>query len=247
MRAWCLLGLSLVWWVAPALAAMPPLLDAAIRKLQADEDHWAFTQTVQEFDGEGQPTGGPTVERYDPSRPDARQWQLLQWRGHAPSEHERRVWRRRKEKEMRRREDKKLGEVMDFDGARAVRDTPDEVVFEVPLRRGESGRLPADKFVVQMLVNRQRETLQSFKLTNRERFRALGIARIDDVEIVAQFGTIDERYAPQPYFIRARGAGRLLFFKVGGGAEVHWSDFRRVKPYKDRFEVKIGELKAFGF
>lgn len=230
-----------------ALAAMPPLLEVAVHKLQVDEDHWAFTQTTQEFDGEGVPKDGPTVERYDPSRPYAEQWQLRQWRGHEPTDRERRVWRRRKEKEVRRREEKTLGEVMDFDRARAVRDTPDEVVFEVPLRRGESSRLPADKFVVHLLVNRHRETLQSFKLANRERFRALGVARIDRIEIMAEFATIDERYAPQPYHIRARGTGRLFFFKVGGGVEVHWSDFQRVKPYRDRFEVKIGELKAFGF
>jgi len=92
-----------------------------------------------------------------------------------------------------------------------------------------------------------RETLQGFNLKTLAPIRALGVAKIERIEIEARFRLIDERYAPQPEHILAYGAGKLLFFRVGGGAEITWSDFKRVKPYNERFEVRIGEMKAFGF
>ena len=62
------------------------------------------------------------------------------------------------------------------------------------------------------------------------------------------FKTIDEKYAPQPEFIRANGAGRIAFvFKFGADADVDWGEFQRVVPYKTRFDVQIGELRALGF
>ncbi|MFI5357312.1 MAG: hypothetical protein ACHQ4G_08255 [Opitutales bacterium] len=230
-----------------ATAAMPPLLDAAVAKLQADEDHWAYTRTMQEFDRAGLPKGGPTVERFDPSQPYAAQWSLAQWKGHAPSAGEQRAWARRKEREIKRREEKTLGEVMDFAQARAIEERGPNTVFEIPLLPGASKRWPAEKFVVHAVVDRARAILQGFTLQNRTPFRTMGVARVDTIEIQARFRLIDERYAPQPDFARAQGAGRILFFPVGAAAELTWTDYRRVTPYNDRFEVKIGDLKAFGF
>ena len=111
----CLIGLLLA---AGLRAEVPPLLEAALRKLQADENRWAFTQTTQEFDRKGQPEGGLTVERFDPSQPYDQQWTLVRYQGREPTEREERSWRKRKDKETKRREEKSLGEVMDLENAR---------------------------------------------------------------------------------------------------------------------------------
>ena len=100
----------------PLLAEMPAPLQAAVDKLIADTDHWAYTQEVREYSRRGEPEGGPTIERYDPSKPDEDQWSLRLYKGRIPSESDVRSWKRRKEREMRRRE-RPLGEVMDFDRA----------------------------------------------------------------------------------------------------------------------------------
>lgn len=226
---------------------MPALLGTALGKLQADEDHWAYTQTTQAYDRKGRPDGGPTVERYDPSQPPAEQWRLIQWQGREPDGRDVRRWEKRKVKEQKRREEKTLGEVMDFDRATVREETTAEVVFAIPLQPGASKRLPAEKFMVHMTVERAREVVTGFSLETTGPFRAMGVAKIDSIEVSADFRTVDESYAPQPHAIQARGAGRVLFFRVGGAAEIAWSDFKRVKPYNDRFEVRIGELKAFGF
>ena len=242
--------LFLLGYVALAvagLAEVPAMLDTAIKKLQADEDHWAFTQTTLKFDRDGKSTEGSKIERYNPALPDSQQWTLLQWKGSEPTEREMSAWKKRKEKEIKRRGEKTLGEIMDFEHARKVEESASEVIFEIPLLPGASKRLPEDKFVVHMAVDPQRETLQAFSLKTVGSFRALGVAKIESIEIQASFRTIDEQYTPQPERILARGSGKLLFFRVAAGAEITWTDFKRVKPYKDRFEVKIGELKAFGF
>lgn len=150
--------------VAPELEGLPAPLAAALQKLMVDEGHWAYTQTTQVFDRSGRPEEGPLVERYDPSQPDDAQWTLLQRKGRPPTDREVRTWKRKKAKEMRRREEKSLGEVLDFARAAALREEGPAVVYEVPLKPSASRRFPADKFVAYLTVNRDRLQLERFGL-----------------------------------------------------------------------------------
>lgn len=240
----CLICLSFAW---PALRAEPPeLLAAALKKLVADDGRWAYTQTVQKFDRRGRPDG-MQVERFDPSRPEEEQWTLLLRDDREPSDREQRAFQRKKEREMRRREEKSLGEVIDFERAAVVRTDEVGVVYEVPLMPGASRRFPEEKFTVLLTVHPKRETLEHFALKARESFRMVGVAKIDRVEIDVRFAVVDPAHAPQPSVIAASGAGRVLFFPVGGSAEITWTDFKRVTPWKDRFVVEFGELKVLDF
>jgi len=233
--------------MAPELEGVPAPLAAALQKLMTDEGRWAYTQTTQVYDRAGRPEEGPDVERYDPSQPDDEQWTLLQRKGRAPTDREVRAWKRKKEKEMRRREEKSLGEVLDFVRATVQREEGPLVVYEVPLKPSASRRFPAEKFVAYLTVNRERLELARFGLKAREAFRMVGVAKVEKVEIDAQFAAVDPQYAPQPQLIHASGTGRVLFFRVGASAEVRWSDFKRVTPYQDRFVVELGELKVLDF
>jgi hypothetical protein len=240
----CLVCLGLGW---PVLRAEPPeLLAAALMKLVADDGRWAYTQTVKKFDRRGRPDG-VQLERFDPSQPEEEQWTLLVRNQRAPNDREQRSFQRKKEREMRRREEKSLGEVIDFDRATVVQADADGVIYEVPLVPGASRRFPEEKFMVLMTVHPERETLEHFALKAREAFRMVGVAKIDRVEIDVSFAIVDPAYAPQPSVIGASGAGRVLFFPVGGAAEITWTDFKRVKPWKDRFVVEFGELKVLDF
>jgi hypothetical protein len=240
----CFYCLSLGW---PALRAeVPAPLAAALKKLVADDGRWAYTQTVEKFDRKGRPDG-VQVERFDPSRPEEEQWTLLLRDDREPNDREQRSFQRKKEREMRRREEKSLGEVIDFDRAVVVRADEAAVVYEVPLVPGASRRFPEEKFMVLMTVHPERETLEHFALKAREAFRMVGVARIDRVEIDVSFAVVDPAHAPQPRMIAASGAGRVLFFPVGGSAEITWTDFKRVTPWKDRFVVEFGELKVLDF
>lgn len=231
----------------PARAEPPALLDDAIRKWIADEDHWAYTQRERLHD-RSKPVE-ERVERYDPSQPGDRQWQLLEVGGRVPTTDEIKAWRRRKEKEVRRRSERPLADYFDFDDATVAAETADAVRYEVPLRKEAYRRVPLDKIQVSVTVNKSRRELEGLTAGLKETFRmAMGMAKVTDFGLDIHFRTIDGKYAPQPDLIKASGAARVvLFFRIGGDAEISWSDFKRVKPYQERFDVKIGDLKALDF
>jgi len=233
--------------IPPELEGLPLPLAVALQKLMKDDGHWAYTQSTQIFDRDGRPEGGLQVERYDPSRPEEEQWTLLLRKGEPPTDRQVRSWRRKKEKELRRREEKPLGEVLDFARAQVTREDALEVVYEVPLRKSASRRFPAEKFVAYMTVDRAGQQLVHFSLKARESFRMVGVAKVEKVEIEAKFATVAAPHPAQPSVITASGTGKILFFRVGGSAQVTWTDFKRVTPYNDRFVVELGELKVLDF
>jgi hypothetical protein len=48
--------------------------------------------------------------------------------------------------------------------------------------------------------------------------------------------------------VRGSGSLRLLgFFHIGVAGEQDRTDYQRVRPYNDRFSVKIGDVKALDF
>ncbi|MGH7997077.1 MAG: hypothetical protein ACREFX_12065 [Opitutaceae bacterium] len=237
--------------LAPAAAlraAGPPILNEAIHKLVADENHWAFTQKSQEFDRAGKPIGGLTIERFDPSRPYDRQWRLLQYRGHAPTLAERVIWKHRKARLMRHAGEKGLGQVLDLARAIPVTSAGGTTTFLVPIRKHASRRYPGDKLEVFMDVNRKLRALTAFSLRPKRPFRIGGVVKVDHGEVDGRLEVVQAKYAPALVWVRGDGEGRVFgLVPVGRGEEVRYDDFRRVRPYGDRFEVKIGDVKALDF
>jgi hypothetical protein len=237
----------LVGLAVPVRSAPPALLDEAIQKWIADEDHWAYTQRLRVHNG-SKPVE-ERVERYDPSQPDDQQWQLLEIGGKVPAPDQLKAWQRQKGRELKRRSDKPLADYFDFDHATVVEETADSIRYSVPLRKEAYRRIPLDKIGVSIVVSKDRHELEGLTAGLKETFRmAMGAAKVTNFGLDISFKSIDEKFAPQPVAIKASGSARvILFFKVGGEAEIGWSDFKRVKPYKERFDVKIGDLKALDF
>jgi hypothetical protein len=229
----------------------PAPLQAALDKLIADTDRWAYTQEIQEFDRSGRPEEGLTRERYDPSQPEGSQWSLLLYRGRVPTSEERSSWERRKRREERRR-DRPLGEILDFPRATLREESAEAWSYLVPIKPRASRRLPAEKFTVQIDVSRARTEIARVRVWTNESFRLTGltglVAKVDDVQIDARFAVVDAAFPAQPATVQAAGSGRIAWlFPVGGKAEITWGAFARVKPYRDRFNVEIGEVKALDF
>ena len=229
-------------------AETPPLLAEAVRKVVADEDHWAYTVIIQRFDKNGKTVGGPFVERYDPSQPFHEQWVLLKYDGHAPTESEASVWRRHRDHQMKQKEEKSLGEVLDLDHATLASESGASATFLVPIMPGLSKRFPADQLEVFMNVDKAAQALISFSLQPRGPFRVVGVLKVESGEADGRLEVVKPGFAPTFVWIKATGVGHLFgLFKVGRGCEMTFGDFRRVKPYNDRFEVKIGDVKALNF
>ena len=68
-----------------ARAEVPRLLQDALNKLAADNDRWAYTQTLVEKDDKGK-VKQETVVRFDPSQPYAQQYRVLKVDGKEPSD-----------------------------------------------------------------------------------------------------------------------------------------------------------------
>lgn len=236
------------WVVATTLRAeTPELLETALRKLQAEENRWAFTQTTQTYDRQGRPDGGVMVEKHDPSQPPDRQWTLVLRDGKPPTERQVRAWKKKRDKETRRRQEKSLGQVIDFASAKPAREDATAVVYELALQKDASRRFPAEKFVVFMTVERATQTLGHVALRTRGSFRMIGVAKVDQVELDVDLRPIDPAHAPQPTRLKVSGTGKVLFVRVGGSAEIALTEHRRVTPYDDRFTVEVGELKVLDF
>ena len=208
----------------------PELLDDAIRKWIADEDHWAYTQRLRLQDRSK--AVEERVERYDPSKPDDQQWQLLEIGGRTPTPDDIKAWQRRKQRELKRRNERPLAEYFDFDHATVAEETAESIRYEVPLRKEANRRVPLDKILVMVTVNKSRHDLEALTAGLKETFRmALGTTKVTNAGLDIRFQSLDPKYASQPETIHASGTARVvLFFKVGAEADVSWSDFKRVSP-----------------
>jgi hypothetical protein len=223
MRSWAL------WIAVCSLTAFSrgegtQSLENAIAKVVNDQDCWAYTQVIRRLDKKE----GETISTYDPSKPFAERWSLLQWKGRPPTPVERDRWLKRRQNE--RKQSSFIG-LLDISNAKQVGRDGEVDVFEVPLKKEMIKNLvPTDKFVAHVGVDRDRETVEEFSLRTRESFRIAGIGEVDSAEGEVVFKHIDERYVPQPALVRTSGTGRALFVKVDRSMEISFLDHRRVVP-----------------
>jgi hypothetical protein len=235
-------------------AGVPALLDEAIQKFSRDTDRWAYTESVVEKDGKGR-TLNARVVRFDPSKPYAEQYTPIQIDGRAPTAGDLKDFKKKGEKRGKRvekeertgSERKTIGELMDLDHATVVEEDARSVTFEVPLKKEDNNRLPPDKFRLLARVGKETRAFERIEGRLREPLRAALILKIKSGEGWVEFAPVDPKFAPAQ--VNARGMGSYSILLVPGGRdfESKRSDFKRVKPYGDRFGVQIGPMKAIDF
>jgi hypothetical protein len=250
----------------PALTAgpeVPPLLLDALGKIAANFDRWAYTETRMATDEHGvaQPE---TVIRFDPSRPYAEQFTPVKLRGKPPTEAQLKDYRKRGEQRgekfaKQEAEGKVPGSQLprfgfggstvgiDLEHATVASENADSITFEVPLRNDGHGTLPVEKFQLFARVNRTTHAFENVALKVRSAFRVKLIVKVKTGEASVDFAAVDLKHDPVPVLMSGDGTATVFFMKFGGGFEVKRTDFVRVKPYGDRFGVKIGPMKALDF
>ena len=237
-------------------ADVPAPLQAALHKTLADYDRWAYTQTLVEKDDKGKIVS-EVVVRFDPSRPYVEQFTPLLVDGKPPSDHQLRKYRKQGEKRGDRIEKaekegveparKSLGELMDVAHAAAVEETSASIVYEVPLRQEGNKRLPPEKFRVLVCVNRQAQTFENITVELREAMRAALIVKIKSGAGRLDFQTVDPKFSPALTTIHGGATASVMFVSVGRTYDLQRTEFKRVKPFAERFDVKFGPLKAIDF
>jgi hypothetical protein len=71
--------------------------------------------------------------------------------------------------------------------------------------------------------------------------------RIAATYATLDFVQVDPQAPPALAGISGDADWSILFFSGGASMDLKRTDLRRVKPYAERFEVKIGTIKAIDF
>lgn len=240
---------------APLTDEYRTLFQDALAKIAADMERWAYTETTIERDTKGQ-SKGEKVVRYDPSKPYAEQRTLLKLDGKPPTESQLDKFRREQEKRRQHREahemkgqpaSQSLGDLADLGHTTVVADEAGKIIYEVPLRREGNQRFPPEKFRVLARLDKERRALENVAVVLREPLRMALVVKIKSGTLNAGFATIDPKFAPTLQTLHAEGAGSILFVPVGRSYDLERSDFKRVKPYNERFDVQVGPVKVLDF
>jgi hypothetical protein len=252
----CAALVSLNAW---ALGEPPALLTEALSKVAQDQSRWAYTETAVQKDEKGK-VKRATVVRVDPSKPYVEQFTLVEYNGKPPTERQQKEYRRRGERlaeaaERRERgivEEPKgrrpsVGEIVDLNRAVVTVEDAQAITYEVPLKEANNQRFPPEKFQVVARVNKESRAIENVFVRLREPMRAKLVLKVKSGDASVEFTTIDPKYPPVMSSIRGEASASILFVNVGGNLEVKRTDFKRVKPYADRFGVQIGPTEALDF
>ena len=142
---------------------------------------------------------------------------------------------------------KTVGELMDLDHATVAEENAASVTYAVPLKKEGNNRFPPEKFLVTARVSKERGAFENVAVKLREPLREMLVLKIKSGEGSLDFTPVDPKYPPQMTAVRGEASASILFVTFGRNYEVKREDFKRVKPYGDRFEVKIGPLKTIDF
>lgn len=225
-------------------AEVPALLQAAVDNYARDAERWAYTQTIVSKDRKGK-IEEELVVRNDPSQPYEVQWTVLKIDGKDPTAHQ--VEKYRKEHDKRRKSRRSLGELLDLEKATVLEETPVTVTFEIPLSKNDNQRLPPEKFRVTARVNKVRQSFENVGVRLREAMRMALVLKLKSGEADLNFDLVDPQFVSPVTSLRADGEGTILFVKVGGNYSATRTDFKRVKPYSERFTVKLAPLQLLDF
>jgi hypothetical protein len=239
-----------------AVNEMPDLLTEALKKVAVDQNRWAYTETSVQKDDKGK-IKRETVVRVDPSRPYAEQFTLVSINGKPPTERQLKEYRRKGEKlgEAAERSERGIpnnskrqptvGEIVDLDRAVVTNEDGNVVTYDIPLRAND--RFPADKFQVVARVNKERQAIENVSVKLREPMRAKLIVKVKSGDATVDFTPVDPKFAPVVSSVQGEASVSILFVNVGGTYDLKRTDFKRVKPYGDRFGVQIGPTQVLDF
>ena len=266
----CLLGLGVTVGLRaaddlrPATTVETALFKAAMLSGRQDTEHWAYTETSIQHLSKGH-TSPDTVVRFDPSRPYAEQFTPLLINGRPPTDRQLKEYRQRGEKRGERvaraaqaandpaslppPAQVRIGGTSmtpDLEHPLVARETADRIVFEV-LVSSTRKEIPVDKFQVLVTVNRSAAVIENALFRIRESFRVKLIARVKAGEAGMDFTVVDSKYPPVLTALTGDFDFSVLFIPINGTFTRTRTDWKRVKSYNERLQVKIGPLEVLDF
>ena len=212
-------------------AQTPPLLAKAIHRWVAGHGDLAFTQRTRYFLADGR-VKEERIERYDPSQPDSRRWQLVEVDGQSATDAQREKWESRKNGRPRRKTDEAPSKYLDLEHAALIGETPREARFRVLLRPEAQHVLKVDDIEVVLTVDKATESIAVVGAALREPMPVLlGLARITDLDVDVHIAPVDQGSPNPAEEVESRSTARVTISRLGRPVEYNWSDFRRVAAF----------------
>jgi hypothetical protein len=235
-----------------ATAGEIAMLNETLHKVADDLRRWAYTEHRVVRDNQGRIKSEQVVS-YDPSKPYADQWTPIAINGREPSARDRAKFRRRGEEAdpervvTSRRTPPSLGESIDLARSSVAEESATHLIFEIPLRKVGNERFPPEKFEVQARLRKEGSLLEHISVLLRESFRAKLVVKVKSGDASLDFAQVNPKYPPTLVAISGDADWSIFFIAGGGSLELKRTELRHVKPFDERFEVKIGTLKAIDF
>lgn len=249
----------------PATPDEVALFKVAMQNGRQDTEHWAYTETATQHVSKGRQRGD-TVFRFDPSKPYVDQFTPLLIEGKPPTERQLKDYRkrgeRRGERVARAAEAAKNPAFVpppatlriggsrvtpDLDHPLVAREEEEgRITFEVPVTSKRQD-IPVDKFQVLITVNRATRLPENVMLRIRESFRVKLIAKIKEGEASMDFKVVDPQFPPVLATMTGDFSASVLFIPVNGNFTRTRTEWKRVKSYDERLQVKIGPLQLLDF
>jgi hypothetical protein len=193
------------------------LLTTALQRVADDFPRWAYTEHRVMRDSAGK-VKSEQILRYDPSKPYEQQWTPVMINGREPSDRDRAKYRRR-------------GEEADPERPSAPRRGYPTLGEAIELGGATLAEDTATHWIFEL----------------RESFRAKLVLNVKAGDATLDFVQVDPQAPPALAGISGDADWSILFFSGGASMDLKRTDLRRVKPYAERFEVKIGTIKAIDF
>jgi hypothetical protein len=240
------------------------LFKAAMLNGRMDTEHWAYTDTTAMQATRGR-NRGSTIVRFDPSKPYAEQYTPVQIEGKPPTKKQLRQYRERGQKRGERvaraaeaaknpayvppPPQMRIGSTPltpDLEHPLVAREEGDRIIFEVPVS-SQRKDIPVDKFQVLVTVSRPARQIDNILLRIRESFRVKMVAKVKALEAVMNFTVVDPQFPPLLTSMQGDFGASVLFMQVEGTFTRTRTEWKRVKSYDERLQVKIGPLQLLDF
>lgn len=236
---------------------------AALRNSTQDVDRWAYTETTTITVRKGR-RRTTTIVRFDPSKPYAEQYTALPVDGKPPSRKELRKCREKNEKREKsakaafaRAEARANGQApkptvipertgADPAKATVAEDTAERLTFEVPVKSTRAD-FPTENFQFLVQLNKQTGQVEKAMMRVKKPFHMKMLVRMNAGEATAEFAVVDPAFGPVMKSISGTFGVSFLAIPVDADAVSTRTDWKRVKPFDERFSVKMAPLQMLGF
>lgn len=231
-----LLSLSIAFPAAAAPPQLPPLVERALETMErSDQDGYAFRMNKVE-------SGVTSIATFDPAKPPARAWELLQKDGRTPTTKEIESFRkerakREKERDEQRKKDTKgkrggdrdLRELIAPGSLQLISETAERAIYRFTMQSDdEDMKAMVESIRGTLAISKAAPHVESLDLASTGEMKPMTGVKIAEFRLTLTFLPPDSHGRALPSTIRSVVKGRaMLVKKIDQDMSVAYSDYAK--------------------